>query len=176
MKTRSVGIVGVGHVGAHCAYSLAVQGIVDELVLVDVKEQKVISECQDLRDSVSYLPHRVEVRGGTYEDLKDCDIVVISVGTIMGEDHSRLAELKHSVELVNSFVGRIVKAGFDGIFIVITNPCDIIARQVQKLSGFPASRVFATGTGLDSARLRTVLARETGIDHKSLVAYTMGEL
>ena len=70
----------------------------DELVLVDVKEQKVISECQDLRDSVSYLPHRVEVRGGTYEDLKDCDIVVISVGTIMGEDHSRLAELKHSVE------------------------------------------------------------------------------
>lgn len=175
MKTRSVGIVGVGHVGAHCAYSLAVQGIVDELVLVDVKEQKVISECQDLRDSVSYLPHRVEVRGGTYEDLKDCDIVVISVGTIMGEDHSRLAELKHSVELVNSFVGRIVKAGFDGIFIVITNPCDIIARQVQKLSGFPASRVFATGTGLDSARLRTVLARETGIDHKSLVAYTMGE-
>ena len=66
MKTRSVGIVGVGHVGAHCAYSLAVQGIVDELVLVDVKEQKVISECQGLRDSVSYLPHRVEVRGGTY--------------------------------------------------------------------------------------------------------------
>ena len=59
MKTRSVGIVGVGHVGAHCAYSLAVQGIVDELVLVDVKEQKVISECQDLRDSVSYMPHRV---------------------------------------------------------------------------------------------------------------------
>lgn len=174
MKTRSVGIIGVGHVGAHCAYSLAVQGIADELVLVDINEQKAISECQDLRDSVAYLPHRVEVRTGGYADVKDCDVVVISVGVIT-KSQNRLDELNVSVGMVNGFVKQVVDAGFEGIFIVITNPCDIIARQVHKLSGFDKARVFGTGTGLDSARFKAVLARETGIDHKSLVAYTMGE-
>ena len=174
MKTRSVGIIGVGHVGAHCAYSLAVQGIVDELVLVDINEQKAISECQDLRDSVAYLPHRVEVRTGGYADVKDCDVVVISVGVIT-KSNNRLDELNVSIGMVNSFVKQVVDAGFDGIFVNITNPCDIIARQVHKLSGFDKSRVFGTGTGLDSSRFKAVLAREMGIDHKSLVAYTMGE-
>ncbi|MDD4843681.1 MAG: L-lactate dehydrogenase, partial [Anaerotignum sp.] len=174
MKTRSVGIIGVGHVGAHCAYSLAVQGIVDELVLVDINEQKAISECQDLRDSVAYLPHRVEVRAGGYADVKDCDVVVISVGVIT-KSNNRLDELNVSIGMVNSFVKQVVDAGFHGIFVNITNPCDIIARQVHKLSGFDKSRVFGTGTGLDSSRFKAVLARETGIDHKSLVAYTMGE-
>lgn len=174
MKTRSVGIIGVGHVGAHCAYSLAVQGIADELILVDTNEQKAISECQDLRDSVAYLPHRVEVKTGGYADLKDCDVVVISVGVI-AKSKNRLDELHVSVGMVNSFVKQVVDAGFDGIFINITNPCDIIARQVHKLSGFDKSRVFGTGTGLDSSRFKAVLARETGIDHKSLVAYTLGE-
>ncbi|WP_312059606.1 L-lactate dehydrogenase [Anaerotignum sp.] len=174
MKTRSVGIVGVGHVGAHCAYSLAVQGIVDELVLVDINEQKAISECQDLRDSVAYLPHRVEVRTGGYADLKDCDVVVVSVGVIT-KSNNRLDELNVSIGMVNSFVKQVVDAGFQGIFINITNPCDIVARQVHKLSGFDKSRVFGTGTGLDSSRFKAVLSRETGVDHKSLVAYTMGE-
>lgn len=174
MKTRSVGIIGVGHVGAHCAYSLAVQGIVDELVLVDVNEQKAISECQDLRDSVTYLPHRVTVRTGGYGDLGDCDVVVVSAGRIT-QDGNRLSELNVSVGLVNGFVKQVVDGGFDGIFIVISNPCDIVTRQVHKLSGFPKSRVFGTGTGLDSSRFRSVLTEAMGIDHKSLVAFTMGE-
>ncbi len=174
MKTRSVGIIGVGHVGAHCAYSLAVQGIVDELVLVDTNEQKAISECQDLRDSVAYLPHRVEVRIGGYADLKDCDVVVISVGVIT-KSGSRLDELNVSIGMVNSFIKQVVEAGFQGIFVNITNPCDIVARQVHKLSGFDKSRVFGTGTGLDSSRFKAVLSEKIGIDHKSLVAYTLGE-
>lgn len=174
MKMRSVGIIGVGHVGAHCAYTMGMQGVVDELVLVDVNKQKAISECQDLRDAVSFMPHNVQVRTGDYEDVKDCDVCIISVGTITA-DQNRLSELNKSVGLVNSFVGKIVAAGFAGIFLVITNPCDIIARQVHKLSGFDKSRVLSTGTGLDSSRFKAVLARELGIDHKSMVAYTLGE-
>ena len=69
MKTRKIGIIGVGHVGAHCAYSLAVQGIADELVLVDKNEKKAASECQDLRDSAAYLPHRVSVQVGDFAEL-----------------------------------------------------------------------------------------------------------
>lgn len=173
-KLRKVGIVGVGHVGAHCAFSLATQGIVDELVLVDKNKQKAISERQDLIDSVAYLPHRVNIETGDYEDLKDCDIVVISVGTIT-QDHNRLSELQNSIDIVNSFVKKIVDGGFNGIFINITNPCDIIARRVWQLSGFDKSKVLGTGTGLDSSRLKAILARETGIDHKSIDAYMLGE-
>lgn len=173
-KLRKVGIVGVGHVGAHCAFSLATQGIVDELVLVDINKQKAISERQDLIDSVTYLPHRINVIAGEYEDLKDCDIVVISVG-IISKNNDRLEELQVSVDMVDSFVKKIVDAGFKGTFINITNPCDIIARRVWELSGFDKSRVFGTGTGLDSSRFRAILARETKIDHKSIQAYTLGE-
>lgn len=173
-KLRKVGIVGVGHVGAHCAFSLVTQGIVDELVLVDTNKQKAISERQDLIDSVAYLPHRVNIEIGEYEDLKDCDIVVISVGKIT-QDHNRLSELQNSIDTVNTFVKKVVDAGFDGIFINITNPCDIIARRVWQLSGFDKSKVLGTGTGLDSSRFKAVLARETGVDHKSIECYMLGE-
>lgn len=171
---KRVGIIGVGHVGAHCAFSLATQGIVDELILVDTNKQKAISERQDLIDSVTYMPHRVNIKTGEYEDLKDCDIVVISVGVIT-QTHDRLDELQGSIDMVDSFVKRIVDAGFNGIFINITNPCDIIAKRVYELSGFPKNRVFGTGTGLDSSRLRAIIARETGVDHKSISAYMLGE-
>lgn len=174
ISLRKVGIVGVGHVGAHCAFSLATQGIVDELTLVDKEEQKAVSERQDLVDSLAYLPHRVRVDVGTYEDLRDCDIVVVSAGSIT-QDQNRLSELQRSVDTVRSFVPQIVSAGFSGIFINITNPCDIVAQEVFKLSGFPQSRVFGTGTGLDSCRFRSVLARETGYAPQSIVAYTLGE-
>lgn len=174
IKLRSVGIIGVGHVGAHCAYSLAVQGIVDELILVDINKEKVTSERQDLVDSVAHFPHRVTIKTGEYSDLANCDVVVISVGGIT-QDQNRLSELKQSVDAVSSFVEEVVSSGFNGIFITITNPCDIITRQVHKLSGFDSHRVIGTGTCLDSARLREVIARETGIDHKSIVGYTLGE-
>lgn len=173
-KLRKVGIIGVGHVGAHCAFSLVTQGIVDELVLVDKNDQKATSERQDLIDSVTYLPNRVNVIKGTYEDLADCDIIVNSVG-IITKTHDRLDELQVSIDMVNSYVKRVMDAGFDGIIINITNPCDIIARRIWQLSGLPKNRVFGTGTGLDSSRFKAVLARETGIDHKSIQAYTLGE-
>lgn len=159
--------------GAHCAFSLALQGICDEIVLVDLIEQKVVSETQDLLDSVSQLPHRVSVRYGTYGSLAGCDIVVVSVGKIAPGD--RLDELSASTAMVDSFIPRVVAAGFAGIFIVITNPCDLITCRVLRLSGFDQARVFGTGTALDTSRFRQVLARETGIDHKSITAVVLGE-
>ena len=78
MKTRSIAVIGLGHVGAHVAYSLAVQGIADELLLIDANEQKAVSECQDLRDSVAYLPHRVNVNVGGFSDLKDWSLNIIN--------------------------------------------------------------------------------------------------
>ena len=174
IKLRKVGIIGVGHVGAHVAFSLVTQGIVDELVLVDINKQKAISERQDLLDAATYLPHRINVIAGEYEDLADCDIIVNSVGKI-DESRDRLAELQQSIDMVNTYIKRIMDAGFNGIIINITNPCDIIAYHIYKVSGLPKNQVFGTGTGLDSSRFRNVMAECTGIDHKSIIGYSLGE-
>jgi L-lactate dehydrogenase len=172
---RKVGIVGVGHVGAHVAYSLALQGLCDELYLCDINKQKVISERQDLLDAVCYMPHRVQVYACDYEELAQCDVIVNSVGKIDSVGKERLAELQRSVDMIRTFVPLLKKARFNGLWLNITNPCDIIAREVWKLSGLPKNQVLGTGTGLDTSRLKAVLARETGIDHKSITAYQLGE-
>ena len=175
MKLRKVGIIGVGHVGAHVAFSLVTRGIVDELVLVDINKQKAISERQDLLDATAYLPHRINIEVGEYEDLGDCDIIVNSVGKIDDVSRDRLAELQQSVDMVNSYIKRVMNAGFNGIIINITNPCDIIAYYIQKTTGLPKNKVFGTGTGLDSSRFKNVMAQATGIDHKSIIGYSLGE-
>ena len=176
MKTRKVGVIGLGHVGAHVAYSLAVQGIADELVLVDMKEQKLASEVQDLRDAAAYLPHRVTVNPGDFADLGDCDVIVNSVGKIeLLETHDRLTEMDFTIAAARSYVDKIKASGFDGVLINITNPCDIVTRELAMGLGLPKGRVFGTGTGLDTSRLLSALNRQTGIDHKSITAYMLGE-
>ena len=98
-KKRMVAVIGLGHVGAHVAYSLAVQGIADELLLLDQNAQKVASEAQDLRDAVAYCPHRVTVREADFADLKDCDVIVNSVGKIelLRGNHNRVTEMDFTI-------------------------------------------------------------------------------
>ena len=177
MKTRKVGVVGIGHVGAHVAYTLALEGIADELVLVDMNEQKVTSEVQDLRDAAAYLPHRVTVNAGDFSDLGDCDVIVNSVGKIdlLRKVHNRVTEMDFTIPAVRSYVDKIKASGFDGVLINITNPCDIVTRELAMGLGLPKGRVFGTGTGLDTSRLLSALNRQTGIDHKSITAYMLGE-
>ena len=176
-KKRVLGVIGLGHVGAHVAYSLAVQGIADELVLVDQNEQKLKSEVQDLRDAAAYLPHRVTVRAGDHADLGDCDVIVNSVGKIelLRGTHDRLTEMDFTVPAVRGYAEKIKRSGFDGVLINITNPCDIVTRELALGLGLPRGRVFGTGTGLDTSRLLSALARQTGIDHKSITCYMLGE-
>ena len=177
MKTRKVGVVGIGHVGAHVAYTLALEGIADELVLVDMNEQKVTSEVQDLRDAAAYLPHRVTVNAGDFSDLGDCDVIVNSVGKIdlLRKVHNRVTEMDFTIPAVRSYVDKIKASGFDGVVVNITNPCDIVTREIAMGLGLPRGRVFGTGTGLDTSRLLSALNRQTGIDHKSITAYMLGE-
>ena len=177
MKTRKAGVIGLGHVGAHVMYSLAVQGIVDEIVLVDQNEAKVKSECQDLFDAVAYLPHRVRVSVGDFADLGDCDVIVNSTGKIdlLRGNHNRVTEMDFTIPAVRSYVDKIKASGFDGVLVNITNPCDIVTRELAMGLGLPKGRVFGTGTGLDTARLISTLARQTGVDHKSITAYMLGE-
>ena len=127
---------------------------------------------------MAYLPHRVTVNIGTYEDLGDCDVIVNSIGKIeiLRANQDRTDEMKFTVPAVNSYVGRVKASGFDGVVVNITNPCDVVTQQLAKGLGLPRGRVFGTGTGLDTSRLLSALARQTGIDHKSITAYMLGLL
>ncbi len=177
MTKRKIGVIGVGHVGAHCAYSLAMQGVAEELVLVDQNKQKAVSERQDLFDSVPYLGHRVKVETGNFQALGDCDLIINSVGNIdiLRGNHNRTDEMDFTIRAVNGYVQKVMDAGFDGVIINITNPCDVVTARIAKLSGLPRGRVFGTGTGLDTARLRSALARQTGFDPSSVSGYMLGE-
>lgn len=177
MKTRKIGIIGLGHVGAHVLSALVTQGIADDIVLIDSNEAKAKCECQDIRDSIPYMPHRVRVSVGDYPDLKDCDIVVNASGNIkqLAETHDRVTEMKFTVPAAKGFLPKVKASGFDGIFLNISNPCDIVTAEIAKGLDLPKGHVFGTGTGLDSARLISHLADTTGIDQKSITAYMIGE-
>ncbi|MDR3259191.1 MAG: L-lactate dehydrogenase [Fusobacteriaceae bacterium] len=173
INTRKIGIIGAGHVGSHCAFSMLLQGTCDEIVLVDVDKAKAVSQAADCMDTGIFLPHRTTVRVGEISDLKDMDMVIISVGKIL--DEGRLQELKLSVSIVSEVIPELMKTGFDGLILVITNPVDIVTYYVQKLSGLPTHRVIGTGTGLDSARLKKIISEKINIDPHSVEAYMIGE-
>lgn len=175
IKTRRVVIVGSGNVGSHCAFSLAVQGVCDEIIMIDKIEKKANAEAVDLSDTVSYLPHYVISRKGTFEDCSDADIIVVSLGVPPEPNKSRLDFLEGTIREVDTIIEPIMKSGFDGIIVVISNPVDVVANYILEKTKLPKNRVFGTGTTLDSSRLRRILSHETGIDAKSIQGYTMGE-
>ena len=177
MKKRRVGIIGVGHVGAHVAYALLIQGIADEIVLLDRSEEKVKSEVQDLNDAVAYANSRCFVRSGDYSDLKDVDVIVNTVGNVglLVGSTDRNVEMNYTVSTIPSSILKIKESGFSGVLINVTNPCDVITKQIADILDLPKGHVFGTGTGLDTSRLLSVLNRYTGIEHGSIDAYMIGE-
>ncbi len=174
---KRVGIVGMGHVGTHVANSLILQGIVDELVLSEPKEERLAAEVQDLGDALSFCPHDVAIRpvGGAYEKLASCDIVVNAMGDVALARESRDGELQFTPAQARDFVPRVEDAGFEGIWLTISNPCDVVATLIHRLAHGPSQRVLGTGTALDSARVRHTLAREVGLAQQSIQAYMLGE-
>lgn len=175
--TRKVGVIGTGHVGAHVMFAMAAYGVCDELVVTDINQQKAESEAQDIFDTISLLPKRVRVSAGTYEDLADCDIVVNAAGKVdlLIGSVDRGLETEFTINAVHTWVDRLRKAGFNGRLINISNPCDVVTREIALGLGLPEGHVFGTGTGLDTARLKSQLAEQTGLDHKSIIAFMLGE-
>ena len=176
IKKRMVGIVGVGHVGAHVAFNLGMMGIADEVLLCDLKESKVTSEVQDLNDAVMYMPNHVIYKASDYAGLKDCDVIVNAVGDItLCASGSRDGELENSVKQVADYVPKVMAAGFHGLFVSITNPCDVVANLIARKSGLPKGYVMGTGTLLDSSRLIHAISGQTGLDSRGFTAFMLGE-
>ena len=132
-QTRKIGVVGQGHVGAHVANSLLMQGIADELYLCDINEAKVTSEVQDLRDSLSFVPYNTKIVNcyDHYEELACCDVIVNAAGKVALAAGNRDGELFFTTDAARTFAKRIVDAGFDGIFVSISN-ADYIIDDIER--------------------------------------------
>ena len=173
-KKNRVAIIGCGHVGATSAYSLLMGGLVEELILIDKDNSKLLGEVMDLRHAVP-LAHQTTVRKGSYKEAARADIVVIAAGAPITEGESRLDLLDRNAAIVREIIGKLKRYKFDGIILMITNPVDILAQIAQEESGLPASRVIGSGTVLDTARLRAMLSERLKIEGRSIHAYVIGE-
>lgn len=174
MKNKVV-IIGAGHVGSHCAYSMAIDGVANEVVLLDKNIEKAKSQAYDVSDSVSFMSNPVKVRAGIYADVKDAQIVVVSVGEPRKPGQTRLDLLVNSVDMAREVADRLKEQEYKGIVITITNPADIIADCIRKRLGAKRWRVFGTGTLLDTARLLRTLSEVTGVDRRNISAFSLGE-
>lgn len=173
---RKVVLIGTGMVGMSFAYALVNQGgICNELVLVDVNKDKAMGEAMDLNHGLAFAKSNMKIYAGDYHDCKDADIIVIAAGVAQKEGETRLDLLQRNTEVFRSIITPVVKSGFDGIFLVATNPVDIMTRVTYELSRFGASRVIGTGTSLDTARLRYLLGDYFTVDPKNIHAYVIGE-
>lgn len=176
MDNNKVMIVGTGNVGASIAFALINQRTaVNEIVLTDIIAKDAEGEAMDLRDALAVAPSYVKISNGTYKDAKDCDVVVITAGAPQKPGETRLHLLRKNANILKGMVEQIMASGFDGIFLVVTNPMDILTYCVWKYSGLPSERVIGSGTVLDSARLRQRLAGYLNVNPKSVHAYQVGE-
>ena len=176
MDNNKVMIVGTGNVGASIAFALMNQRTaVNEIVLTDIIAKDAEGEAMDLRDALAVAPSYVKISNGTYKDAKDCDVVVITAGAPQKPGESRMDLLKKNANILKGMVEQIMASGFDGIFLIVTNPMDVLTYLVMKYSGLPAEKVIGSGTVLDSARLRTRLAGYLNVSPKSVHAYQVGE-
>ncbi|HCA05048.1 MAG TPA: L-lactate dehydrogenase [Ruminococcaceae bacterium] len=172
---RKVVLVGTGMVGMSFAYAALNQSICDELVLIDLNIERAKGEAMDLNHGLSFSNSSMKIYAGNYNDCADADIVVICAGVNQKPGESRLQLLQRNTSVFQSIVPQVVCSGFDGIFLVATNPVDIMTRVTYELSGFNAAKVIGSGTTLDTARLRYLLGDYFKVDPRNIHAYVIGE-
>ena len=170
-------LIGCGNVGMSYAYSLVNQYIeVDELVLVDVNEDKLVGEILDLNHAIPYAPNSdIIIRIGTYDDCADADIIVLTAGVNRKVGDTRLDLINKNKGIFNVIVTNVMSKGFNGIFIVATNPVDVMTKFVLEHSKLDSTKVIGTGTLLDTARLKSILSEKLNVKATDIDAYVLGE-
>lgn len=172
---KKVALIGTGFVGMSFAYALMNSGECDQLVLIDINKVKAHGEAMDMNHGLPFAKRNMLIFDGEYCDCCDADIVVIAAGVNQKEDEGRIALLHRNYEVFRSIIDPVIKSGFEGIFLVATNPVDIMTKITLDLSGFDPSRVIGSGTTLDTARLRYLLGDYFSIDPRNVHAYVIGE-
>lgn len=172
---KKVALIGTGFVGMSFAYALMNSGECDQLVLIDINKVKAHGEAMDLNHGLPFAKRNMLIFDGEYCDCCDADIVVIAAGVNQKDGEGRIALLHRNYEVFRSIIDPVIKSGFDGIFLIATNPVDIMTKITLELSGFDPSRVIGSGTTLDTARLRYLVGDYFSIDPRNVHAYVIGE-
>lgn len=175
MKKGKVVLVGTGFVGMSMAYSMLNRGGIEELVLIDIDKEKTIGEEMDLSHGLPYAPQKMVIKAGDYEECKDAQIVVITAGVAQKPGQTRLELAEINTKIMKQITKSIMASGFNGIIIVASNPVDLMTYVVWKVSGLPKNKVIGSGTVLDTARLRYLMADYLKVSSKNVHAYIMGE-
>ncbi len=175
---RKVVLVGTGFVGMSMAYALVAQGLesgINELVLIDILKDKVIGEAMDLSHGLPCTSSHMRIIAGDYSDCSDADIVVITAGLNQKPGQTRLELSEANAKIMKDITIQVINNGFKGIFLVASNPVDLMTKVVQEVSKFPTGRVIGSGTALDTARLRYMIGEYLNVSDKNVHAYIMGE-
>jgi L-lactate dehydrogenase len=173
-RSRRIAIIGAGAVGATFAYALMIRGQADEIVLIDVNRAKAEGEAMDLRHGLPFV-RPVDVHVGDYPDCAGADIVVITAGAASKPGESRLDLAGRNAEIFRQIVPQVERYNAEGILLVVTNPVDVLTYLTARLSGRPVNKVIGSGTVLDSARFRYLLADHCGVDPRNVHAHIIGE-
>ena len=175
MKNKVV-IIGCGNVGEAYAYALLNQRTyVNELVLIDINKEKALGDAMDLNHCLAFAPSKIKIYAGDYKDTKDADIICIAAGVNQKVGETRLELLERNKKIMEDIVKNVLDNGFNGIFLIATNPLDIMTDIVYRASHFKANKVLGSGTTLDSARLRFLIGDKVKINPKNIHAYVIGE-
>ncbi len=173
-KGKKVTILGAGNVGATIAYTLTMDGMASEIVLIDINEKKAKGEAMDIVQGTPFSAP-VNIYAGNYEDAVDSDIVVVTVGMARKPGQTRIDLAQANVDIVKSVMPQITRFAPDAVYVVVSNPVDIITYAILKTTNLSERQVLGSGTMLDSARLRSALAAHVGLNSKNVHAYVFGE-
>jgi L-lactate dehydrogenase len=169
-----IAIIGAGYVGAAIAYNVAINRTASEIVLIDVNNDKAMGEALDINHGLCHLG-QMNIHAGDYTECANCDVIVITAGLNRKPGETRLDLANKNVPIAKSITENIMKYYNHGNIIVVSNPADVLTYLIQKWSGLPASKVFGTGTALDSARFRYYLANKLNVDIQNVHGYIIGE-
>lgn len=169
-------LIGCGNVGMSYAYALLNQRTaVTELVLIDLDQKRIEGEVMDLNHCLSYAPSKIDIKIGDYSECKNADIVLIAAGANQNIGETRMDLINKNSRIFRSIVDKVMENGFDGIFVVATNPLDVMTYLTFKYSGLPAHKVIGSGTSLDTSRLRYLVGSKLNVNPKNVHAYVIGE-
>lgn len=169
-----VGIVGAGQVGSALAYACLIRDTAPIVALYDIDKPRVEAQVADLAHGSSFAEPEV-IGGADLSSMHDCDVVVITSGAPQKPGQSRLDLAGVNAKIIADVMPKMLEVSPEAIYVIVANPCDVLAVVAQKVSGLPASRVFATGTSLDTARLRHLIARHANVRERNVEAVMAGE-
>ena len=173
---NKVVIIGCGNVGMAYAYALLNQRTyVNKLMLIDLDQKRVEGEVMDLNHGLPYASSKISINVGNYEDCHDARIVVIAAGANQKPGETRTDLIHKNASIFKEIVDNVMKSGFNGIFLVATNPLDVMTYLTYKYSGLPSNQVIGSGTSLDTARLQLMIGKKLCINPKNIQAYVIGE-